>query len=274
MGCHRDRRVSDRNGLRRATAMGTVWLLAAALSTLGAAAAAGEGGTRGTTIRRGTASPGTPAASTAAPRSTSSSSVGAYRGIGHYRGAGATPDRSGQAQGWPVRPPYFPGLDHDTTSIRTWSGDGAHVVYVPQPVYVIQDTQPQVVVVEQSPPPPPVVVVVQAPPAAAPPVPVAPPSDAERAPPRPPATAGSAIFTVVPTDAAVYLDDRFLGTGSDLAGSAAVITLAPGVHMIEVSHPDHTIERLVFGVDGKRLHITVDLTQTRPSRRIRLDAAG
>lgn len=200
----------------------------------------------------------------------------AYRTQGRYRGAERTAPRK--------QPYYQPSLSGIPQSYlqsrptarapRVLSEPGVPYV-VPSYVYFEPQQQPRerVIVVQQPAPQPPpqqpVVVVVPQPvlqPAGG--VPVAPaPEPAAPAAPRLP---GTVRFAVEPADAIVYLNDRRIGTGADLKAAAAA-EVSAGVHVLEVSHPDHTSERLVFGVDSDAmLEVMVDLAATKPSRRSRL----
>jgi hypothetical protein len=47
--------------------------------------------------------------------------------------------------------------------------------------------------------------------------------------------------------------------------------LRPGVYVLEVTHPDHRFQRLVFGVQAEEpLEVVVDLTAERVGRRSRI----
>ncbi|MEM8962818.1 MAG: hypothetical protein AAGD38_15140, partial [Acidobacteriota bacterium] len=147
-------------------------------------------------------------------------------------------------------------------------------LYGQRPIYVIaqpQPTTPQVVYVESAPQPP-VYVVIERPEEQST-VETAPPPVMAPLPPPDPAIDGAASFHIVPSDSKVYLDDRLLGTASELA-SKGRLPLDAGVHVLEISHPDYATERVIFGVDGDHTTITVDLNETRPSRRLRLEQGG
>ncbi len=77
-------------------------------------------------------------------------------------------------------------------------------------------------------------------------------------------------FEITPPAAKVYLDDDLLGTGAELGGRPATI-LRPGVYVLEVTHPDHRFQRLVFGVrPAEPMEVVVDLTAERVGRRSRI----
>ncbi len=118
--------------------------------------------------------------------------------------------------------------------------------------------QPQIYVVT-----PPVVVAPPAP-APVPAVPAAPPTPRSTEP-------GEVKFSVLPADARVYLDDDFLGTGDELAALEETPLFSPGVHVLEVTHPDYRPQRLVFGVrDTDPAHVMIDLSIDRIGRRTRI----
>lgn len=178
-----------------------------------------------------------------------------------------------------IRPPGFGKFTPSTTPTRHLHAPVVHhpqVVYVPLSTYTtpfVQTPQPQqpVIVVQAPPPQPapqPVVVQVAPPPAPTPPVVVERPAPPARPPePREP---GQIRFTVVPSDAVVYLNDDRVGTADELENAAPLVVDA-GVHVLEISHPDWSAERLVFGVPSAGdLRVQVDLRETKASRRTRL----
>jgi hypothetical protein len=75
-----------------------------------------------------------------------------------------------------------------------------------------------------------------APPAGTGPAP-APAPEPPAAAPQAPATRGRIVFRVQPGDAAVYLDDRFAGTGEELSTLARGLQVPSGSHRIVVSRP-------------------------------------
>jgi hypothetical protein len=71
---------------------------------------------------------------------------------------------------------------------------------------------------------------------------------------------------VQPDDASVYLDGRFVGTGSDLAGNEAGLLLSPGHHHLSVVRPGHRAEeRDLDAVLGKDVDLTVTLKSSGPT---------
>ena len=112
------------------------------------------------------------------------------------------------------------------------------------------------------------------PPVIVPPAPAAPPAPApvSAAPPAPRSTApGEVRFSVLPADSRVYLDDDYLGTGAELAALEEAPLFPPGVHVLEVTHPDYRPQRLVFGVsDSDPAHVLIDLSVDRVGRRTRI----
>jgi hypothetical protein len=73
---------------------------------------------------------------------------------------------------------------------------------------------------------------------------------------------------VEPDDASVYLDGRFVGTGSDLAGNEAGLLLAPGHHHLSVVRPGHrAAERELDAVLGKDIDLTLSLSPSGPTGR-------
>jgi hypothetical protein len=61
---------------------------------------------------------------------------------------------------------------------------------------------------------------------------------------------GRFSLEVVPRDAAVYLDGRFLGSGEDLSRLHSRMMVGPGAHLIEVQRPGYESETLEFSVDS------------------------
>ena len=76
---------------------------------------------------------------------------------------------------------------------------------------------------------------------------------------------------MLPADARIYLDDDYLGTGAELAQLEEASLFSHGVHVLEVTHPDHRPQRLVFGVsDSDPAHVMIDLSIDRVGRRTRI----
>ncbi len=120
-----------------------------------------------------------------------------------------------------------------------------------------------------APAPPPQIYVIQQPPPEV--APLTPPPPAAPRPPAPPKSRDPApvSFAVAPADASVYLDDDYLGNGEALAQEAML--LRPGVHVLEVTHPDMRAQRLVFGVSSEEpLEVLIDLAAERAGQRSRI----
>ena len=58
-------------------------------------------------------------------------------------------------------------------------------------------------------------------------------------PPRPAGNRARMRFQVTPADAAVYVDDRYLGPGEDLSANARGVVTQPGTHTITVARPGY-----------------------------------
>jgi hypothetical protein len=77
---------------------------------------------------------------------------------------------------------------------------------------------------------------------------------------------GRLRMKVEPDDASVYLDGRFVGTGSDLAGNEAGLLLSPGHHRVSVVRPGHRAEeRNLDAVLGKDVDLKVTLSPSGPT---------
>ena len=74
--------------------------------------------------------------------------------------------------------------------------------------------------------------------------------------PRPASNRARMRFKVVPEDAAVYVDDKYLGAGEDLAANPRGVVTDPGTHSITVTRPGYkskTVDVTVrIGVAGGR----------------------
>jgi hypothetical protein len=89
------------------------------------------------------------------------------------------------------------------------------------------------------------------------------------APPTPPAEGGvldmrgeSARIRLVaiPPEAVIYLDDKFVGSGRDLARSDGRVLVDPGNHKVQVLRPGYEEKIITFQVEeGQDLDIQVDL---------------
>ena len=129
----------------------------------------------------------------------------------------------------------------------------------PQPIYIVnQQPAPQVIHVP-APAPQPLPTVERS---------YEPPPQT-REPSRPRSTEPQEVsIRVEPADAEIYLDDELLGTGATVMSSLS--SLAPGIYVLEISQPDFSPQRLVFGVSTDPVAIFIDLTADRPSRRARV----
>lgn len=144
---------------------------------------------------------------------------------------------------------------------------------------------------EERPAPAPVVVVVQAPggsipavgeilgsrpPAASATELAAPPLPHPTTPEPPKAPAPGRIeLSVQPPEATIYLDDRYLGTAAEVAAKGGSLRVDSGVHVLQVLHPAHKPERMVFGVaSGGGVKVEVDLSGQRLIRRSHFEALG
>jgi len=69
-------------------------------------------------------------------------------------------------------------------------------------------------------------------------------------------------LAVEPTDAAIYLDGRFLGTGDELLGAAASLMVDPGDHELEVVRPGYESKTTTFTAEaGEEVELTVELVR-------------
>lgn len=172
-----------------------------------------------------------------------------------------------------VRPGFYQQLNAPVTH---------HGGVVPVPIYLYPTPtvyeQPVLVSPREIPAPAPPPIYIVTPPPAAPATVQAPTPPAPAAPaPAPPAPAprstepGEVQFSVSPSDAKIYLDDDYLGTGGELASLENGQSFAPGVHVLEVTHPDYRSQRVVFGVTpNDETHVLVDLAVDRVGRRSRI----
>ena len=68
------------------------------------------------------------------------------------------------------------------------------------------------------------------------------------------------VLSVVPPDAAIYLDGRFLGTGDDILRAQGTITVDPGDHELEVVRPGYTSKTTSFSAEaGEEVDLKVEL---------------
>lgn len=120
----------------------------------------------------------------------------------------------------------------------------------PQPVYIVDRPDPRAATPRRQAEPEP------------PPAPQKPPT---------PKKASPVTFNIQPVDAVAYLDDDRLGSGESLAALLEGLVLDPGVHVLEITHPQFKTQRLVFGVSsGEPMEVIVDLAAATPQRRSRV----
>ncbi|MEM7351417.1 MAG: hypothetical protein AAF657_11465 [Acidobacteriota bacterium] len=151
-------------------------------------------------------------------------------------------------------------------------------VYLDPPVYHQPPPVDPRSIPAPAPAPQPIYVV--APPAPAPAQPVAAPvpTPVTRPPAPTPAEApvrstepGEVLFSIRPATSKVYLDDDYLGTAAEIAALGPGQMFPPGVHVLEVTHPDFRPQRLVFGVSSEEpTHVLIDLSIDRVGRRSRI----
>ncbi|MFP3939292.1 MAG: PEGA domain-containing protein [Thermoanaerobaculia bacterium] len=73
---------------------------------------------------------------------------------------------------------------------------------------------------------------------------------------------GRLYLEVVPRDAAIYLDGRFLGTGEDLTGVHAGLIVDPGEHELEVVRPGYASRTVTFTSEpGEEVEVAVELEE-------------
>jgi hypothetical protein len=71
---------------------------------------------------------------------------------------------------------------------------------------------------------------------------------------------GSLRLDVDPDDASVYLDGRFIGTGSDLSMMQGGLSVAPGEHRLAIVRPGHKAEEQEFRVQaGQEIKLNIRL---------------
>lgn len=244
--------------------------LGLAVESLADARGRGSGG-RSVKSRSATVRPA-PTRSTPTPR---------YRNYGRVRGGTGqapvkqlplVPTLSGiPPQSFRVRPHGSTPVPRHRQFAQPIRHHAPQVIYVPVGYGLAQPRQEPVIYVQAPPAPPPVVVVAPQPGVAPspagnrqpsiPPPPPAPPARTSNEP-------GVLRIEIQPADAEVYLDDRPLAI---MIGGHQIST-APGIHVLEVTHPDYTAERLVFAVNPEQTHrVAIDLRESKPGRRTRID---
>ncbi|HEV2063428.1 MAG TPA: PEGA domain-containing protein, partial [Thermoanaerobaculia bacterium] len=69
------------------------------------------------------------------------------------------------------------------------------------------------------------------------------------------------LLVIRPADAAVYLDDRFIGTADEVGGPDQAVPLSAGKHSVTVSRPgfkDKTVEVEALAGEVKRVDVTLE----------------
>jgi len=67
-------------------------------------------------------------------------------------------------------------------------------------------------------------------------------------------------FKVTPEDAAVYVDDKYLGAGEDLAATPRGVVTDPGTHTITVARPGYKTKTVDITVRiGAPVDVVVEL---------------
>lgn len=81
------------------------------------------------------------------------------------------------------------------------------------------------------------------------------------------ASTGRVRLEIEPEDASVYLDGKFVGTGTDLARLRAGLVLEPGKHRLAVVRPGHRSQEMDFDVKaGEEVELEVELEETDSGR--------
>jgi hypothetical protein len=76
------------------------------------------------------------------------------------------------------------------------------------------------------------------------------------------ASSGRLRLHVVPGDASVYLDGRFVGTGEELAGLHAGLIVDPGDHVLQIVRPGReSAERRFAAAPGEEVALDIDLDE-------------
>ena len=189
-------------------------------------------------------------------------------------------------------PGFYRQLDSPRATHRPRGGGRRAPVYVPVP-YVVYVEPPALAVSPvqyeappprdiapryaetppQAPAPQPVYIVQPSPsPAAAPPVRQSAPRESVSSPAEPKNRDPVEVrFSIRPAAASVYLDDEPIGTGDELMSRETAMRLRPGVHVLEVVHPEYPTQRLVFGASSADpIEVQIDLTTERAGRRSRI----
>ena len=78
--------------------------------------------------------------------------------------------------------------------------------------------------------------------------------------PRPPGKLARMRFEITPTDAAVYVDDRYLGAGADLAVNSRGVVTMSGTHTVTVVRPGYKTKTIDITVPiGAPVDVVVEL---------------
>ncbi|MEA2601817.1 MAG: hypothetical protein QOF89_2809 [Acidobacteriota bacterium] len=78
---------------------------------------------------------------------------------------------------------------------------------------------------------------------------------------------GRLVLDIEPEDSSVYVDGRFVGTGSDLSSMRSGLPLAAGEHKLAVVRPGHKSEEKSFTVKaGEKVEVDVTLEDSGPGR--------
>jgi len=67
-------------------------------------------------------------------------------------------------------------------------------------------------------------------------------------------------LVVMPEDASIYLDGRFLGSAREISNLRAPLIIDAGEHLLQVVHPDYSTQKREFAADeGEEVSLEVDL---------------
>ena len=78
--------------------------------------------------------------------------------------------------------------------------------------------------------------------------------------PRPASKRARMRFKVTPEDAAVYVDDKYLGAGEDLAANPRGVVTDPGTHSITATRPGYKSKTVDITVRiGSPVDVVVEL---------------
>ncbi len=86
---------------------------------------------------------------------------------------------------------------------------------------------------------------------------------------------GEVYLWIEQSEAAVYLDEDFLGTGEEIANLSVPLEMPSGVHVLSVEHRDYGSQRLVFASPSEEaILIEVNLSGNRNGRKARIRSPG